>query len=77
LVSKSVFQAFQLTTADIMQAPGARAMWLNLRRVFPQAYRAFIDDAMRDSPGARAGDDLKLWNAALAEVGTPASKALP
>ena len=68
LTPEPAFHTLRLTTQDAMRAPGARAMWLNLREMYPPSFRAFIDEAMQGPPGPRAFDDPKRWKESLAQV---------
>ena len=68
LTPEAAFHTLRLTTQDMMRAPGARAMWRNVRHIYAPSFQAFIDEAARGPAGLRSGDDLDLWKTAVAEV---------
>jgi hypothetical protein len=72
LTPEPSFRTLRLATRDLMRAPGARAMWRNLRHIYEPSFQAFIDESVQGAPGPRAGEDLELWNAAVAQVGRAA-----
>jgi hypothetical protein len=68
LTPEPAFHTLRLTTQDWMRAPGARAMWRNLRLQYGPSFRAFIDETTQGAPGPTSAYDLDLWKQSLAEV---------
>ena len=70
LTPEPAFHTLRLTTQDTMRAPGARALWRNLRHMYPPSFRTFVDEAMQGPTGPPSSYDLELWKQSLAEVRT-------
>jgi len=68
LTPEPAFYTLRLTTQDAMRAPGARAMWRNVRHMYGPSFRAFIDEAIQGPASPPVSNDLELWKQSLAEV---------